>query len=155
MPLRKAAAAGGVRFNARIMPMCVSIVGPSSSATSSNASIAACHSSASCPAFGSSVMYSAASRKVTNVLPLGNGTGSSNARDQSVTRDIVIIVKAGRHTWRVILVARITFGAGHTSAATLTRMRASPRPLRMVLANPTAIFAERAFHFSNIHGRAL
>ena len=40
--------------------------GPSCSATNNSAAIAACHSSESCSAFGSLVMYCAASRSVTN-----------------------------------------------------------------------------------------
>src|SRR5229473_2678974 len=54
------------RFNALMTPMRANIVGPSCSATSNSACIAACHSSASCSALGSSVMYSAASRRVTS-----------------------------------------------------------------------------------------
>ena len=66
------------RFNAFMTPMRANIAGPSFSATSNSACMAACHSSASCSAFGSSVMYSAASRKAISFLPLGNTIGSKN-----------------------------------------------------------------------------
>jgi hypothetical protein len=92
-------------------------------------------------------MYSAASRKLITVLPLGSGIGSSNSRDQSVTRDIVIIVITGRHTWRGIFVAGIACRAGHAGTAARTRMGAEPRLLGMILANPAAIGASRAFHW--------
>ncbi len=59
-------------------PMRANIGDPLFSATSNSASIAACHSGVSCSAFGSSVMYSAASRKVISFLPLGNTIGSKN-----------------------------------------------------------------------------
>ena len=42
---------------ARITPIRANIVGPPLSATSNSASVAACHSSASCSASGSRVMY--------------------------------------------------------------------------------------------------
>jgi hypothetical protein len=45
------------------MPIRTNIVGPSWSVTNISACIAACHSSASCSAFGSFMMYCAASRK--------------------------------------------------------------------------------------------
>jgi hypothetical protein len=45
------------RFNAFMTPMRANIAGPSFSATSNSACMAACHSSASCSALGSSVMY--------------------------------------------------------------------------------------------------
>jgi hypothetical protein len=82
--------------------------------------------------FGSLVMYSAASRKVISVLPLGNGIGSSNARDQSVTRGIVIIVKAGRHTWRGNFVSGIAYRAGHAGTAALAPMGTEPRLIGMI-----------------------
>jgi hypothetical protein len=44
--------------------------------TGNNACIAACHSSASCSALGSFVMYCAASRSVTSGFRLGNMIGS-------------------------------------------------------------------------------
>jgi hypothetical protein len=47
-------------------PIRANIVGPSCSATSMSASIAACHSGASCSSLGSLVMYCAASRSVTS-----------------------------------------------------------------------------------------
>src|ERR1035438_6248846 len=47
---------GLCRFNAGITPMRAIIVGPSCSATSMSACIAACHSGASCSALGSLVM---------------------------------------------------------------------------------------------------
>jgi hypothetical protein len=57
-----------------------------------------------CSASGSVVMYSAASRRVIRAMPLGSGMGSSNARDQSVPRGIVIVAKAGWQPRRVIRV---------------------------------------------------
>ena len=77
------------------------IGGPSCSARSNSACIAACHSSASCSALGSSVMYSAASRSVTHgfrpsdrktvdpttpTLPVTR-TGASRAVDANHVRD--------------------------------------------------------------------
>jgi hypothetical protein len=59
-------------------PIRASMVGPSCSATNSSASIAACHSSASCSALGSFVMYCAASRSVTSGFRPGNVIGSKN-----------------------------------------------------------------------------
>jgi hypothetical protein len=59
-------------------PMRASIVGPPFVATRIKASIAACHSGASWPAFGSLP----ASSSVTSSRPRGRGIGSSNARFQ-------------------------------------------------------------------------
>jgi hypothetical protein len=71
------------RFNALMTPMRANIGGPSCSATSNSASIAACHSSVSCSAFGSLVMYCAASRSVTNgCFRPGNMIGSKNRWSQ-------------------------------------------------------------------------
>jgi len=56
------------RFNALMMPMRANNGGPSCSATSNSASIAACHSSASYSVLGSLVMYRAASRNVQQRL---------------------------------------------------------------------------------------
>jgi hypothetical protein len=50
------------QFKARITPIRASIVGPPRSATRIMASIAACHSGASCSFFGSRAMYLPASR---------------------------------------------------------------------------------------------
>jgi len=66
------------RLSARWTPMRANIVGPFRSATRMRASIAACHSGASCSALGSLVMYSAASRRVASGLLFGGRTGSSN-----------------------------------------------------------------------------
>ena len=65
------------RFNALRTPMRANIGGPSCSATSNNGCIAACHSSASYPAFGSLVMYWAASCNVrSGCFRPGNMIGS-------------------------------------------------------------------------------
>jgi hypothetical protein len=63
-----------------------------------------------------------------------------------VTRDIVIIVIAGRHTWRGILVAGIACRAGHAGTAALARMGAEPRMIGMIFADPAAIVAPCALH---------
>jgi hypothetical protein len=63
------------RFMALIIAMRANIAGPASSATNS-ASIAACHSSASCCPLGN-LVNSAASRRVISLLP-GNSMGSAN-----------------------------------------------------------------------------
>src|SRR5450755_1020392 len=64
-------------------PIRANIAGPSCSATSNSASIAACHSSASCSALGnSSVMYSAASRSVASGFRPGSSIGSKNRWSQ-------------------------------------------------------------------------
>lgn len=60
--------------------MRANIVGPQRAATSISASIAACHSGASCSRFGSLVMNVAASRSV--ISGWGSGMGSSKARCQ-------------------------------------------------------------------------
>ena len=44
--------------------------------------MAACHSGAECSAFGSSLMWLAASLKVRSHRPFGSGIGSSNRVDQ-------------------------------------------------------------------------
>jgi hypothetical protein len=67
-------------FIARIMPILANMVGPPRSATRSSASIAACHSGASCSRFGSFVMKVAASRRVTSWRPSGSGIGSPTAQ---------------------------------------------------------------------------
>src|SRR5258707_2242004 len=69
-----------VRFRALMTPTRASIVGPPDVATRIKASIAACHSAASCSAFGSLVMYLPASSRVTRRRPRGNGIGSLNGR---------------------------------------------------------------------------
>jgi hypothetical protein len=58
-----------------------------------------------------------------------------------VTCGIVIVVIAGRHTWRGILVARIACWAGHAGSAALARMSAEPRLIGMFLADPAAVIA--------------
>jgi len=86
--------------------------------------------------------------RVISRRPFGSGIGSSNSRDQppSMARGIVIICKAARQPWWGILIARITSGARHPGTAALARVLASPRPVRMVFANPTAVFAKGALH---------
>jgi hypothetical protein len=64
------------RFNAFITAIRASISGPSHSATSNSVSIAICQSAAACSAFGKLVMYSAASRSVSNLRPSGSTIGS-------------------------------------------------------------------------------
>src|SRR6266404_5343895 len=63
-------------------PMRANIVGPPSVATRIKASIAACHSAASCSALGSRVMYLPASCSVASWRPRGSGMGSSKRRFQ-------------------------------------------------------------------------
>jgi hypothetical protein len=59
--------------------------------------IAACHSGASCSAFGSLVMYIAASLNVSNARPLVSGIGSSKRADQGLR------CKACRYLWDRVL----------------------------------------------------
>jgi hypothetical protein len=59
------------RLIAFIIPILASIVGPPRSAINISAVIAACHSGASCSAFGSFVMYVPASSSVTSSRPPG------------------------------------------------------------------------------------
>ncbi len=68
-----------------MMPMRANSVGPPDVATRINASVAACHSLASCSAFGSCVMYRPASSSVTSWCPHGNGIGSSKGRRHPVS----------------------------------------------------------------------
>src|SRR5258706_11724011 len=63
-------------------PMRANIVGPPDVATGIKAFIAACHSAASCSAFGSFVMCLPASSSVTSWPPRGSGIGSSKRRFQ-------------------------------------------------------------------------
>ena len=63
-------------------PMRANIVGLPDVATRIKASMAACHSAASCSAFGSFVMYLRESASVTSWRPRGNGIGSSKRRCQ-------------------------------------------------------------------------
>jgi hypothetical protein len=70
-----------------------------------------------------------------------------------MTRGIVIVYKAARQPWRGILVARVAPWARHAGTAARARVRASPRPLRMVLANPSTVFAPRAFHRAGLSRR--
>jgi hypothetical protein len=79
-------------------PMRASMVGPPDSATSNRASIAACHSGASCSASGSLVMYSPASCSVTSWRPRGSGIGSSNGRFQPEVDFVIILVLRCRLT---------------------------------------------------------
>ena len=65
-----------------------------------------------------------------------------------MTRGIVIIVIAGWHTWRGIFVTGIARWAGHAGAAVLARMSAEPRLIGVILANPSAVIAESAFHWT-------
>ena len=83
---------------------------------------------------------------MTSWRPFGSKIGSSNSRDQSVSRGIVIVVIAGLHTWRSIFVAGIARRAGHAGTAALTRMSAKPRLFGMILANLAAIVAPCALH---------
>src|SRR6478609_9496953 len=77
--------------------------------------------------------------------PLGSGIGSSNSRDQprSVSRGVVIVFKAGRQPWRALPSLGLHI-AGHAGATAFARLLATPRPLGMVLANPTTPIAARA-----------
>jgi hypothetical protein len=61
------------RFKARMIPMRANIVGPPDVATRIKASIAACHSWASCSTLESRVMYLPASSSVTSWRPRGSG----------------------------------------------------------------------------------
>ena len=56
----------------------------SRSATSNSVSIATCQSAASCSAFGSAVMYSAASRSVSSLRPSGRTIGSTNRLNHTI-----------------------------------------------------------------------
>jgi hypothetical protein len=73
--------AGPMRFMTGI---CANISGPSRSATSNSVSIATCQSAASCSAFGNAVMYSAASRSVSNLRPSGRTIESKNRLNYAI-----------------------------------------------------------------------
>jgi hypothetical protein len=88
------------RFNALMIPMRANIGGPSCSATNNSASIAACHSSASCSALGNFVMYWAASRNVrSGCFRPGNMIGSKNSwsHDNLVESQRQLARRAGVH----------------------------------------------------------
>src|SRR5258707_4159279 len=72
-----------------MMPMRENIVGPPDVATRIKASIAACHSAASCSDFGSFVMYLPASSRVTSWRPRGKGIDSSKRRCQPRSAKVV------------------------------------------------------------------
>ncbi|MGA8592562.1 MAG: hypothetical protein WB803_25215, partial [Pseudolabrys sp.] len=65
---------GYVQGDLQMTAIRASISGPSRSANSNSVSIATCQSAASCSAFGSAVMYSAASRSVSSLRPSGRTT---------------------------------------------------------------------------------
>jgi hypothetical protein len=65
------------RFSARTTPIRASMVGPFFSITNISASMASCHSGASCSHFGSFVMNVAASCRGVGLRPLDGGIGSS------------------------------------------------------------------------------
>jgi hypothetical protein len=69
------------RLSACIIPIRANIVGPPSSATSSSASIAACHAARSWSAFLILKLWARASVRVTSWRPPGSAIGSSNLRD--------------------------------------------------------------------------
>jgi hypothetical protein len=59
---------------------------------------------------------------------------------------VIIVYKAVRQTWRIVLITRIASRAGHPARAAFTRERAVPRPLGMGFADPAAILAKLAYH---------
>jgi hypothetical protein len=61
--------------------------------------LAACHSSRSCSAFGSFMMYAAASLSVTSWRPRGRGIGSSNTRDQGISPSAGLEQRLSRWTF--------------------------------------------------------
>jgi hypothetical protein len=69
------------RFNARMTPMRAIIVGPPSVATRIKASIAVCHSAASCSAFGSRVMNFPAARTKLRLVPVQAGPDAVDVRN--------------------------------------------------------------------------
>ena len=71
------------RLRALSMPMRACIKGPRFSAAMISASTAVCHASRFCSAFGSFMMQSAASRRLTNSRPPASRTGSSKGRAQA------------------------------------------------------------------------
>ena len=79
------------RFNARMTPTRVNIVGPPSSTTSINASMAACHFGRAASFAGSAVICLAASRKTTSFPPPGSAIGSSNSRLQPDLRSDIFL----------------------------------------------------------------
>ncbi len=93
-------------------PMRANIVGPPDVATRISASMAACHSAASCSAFGSLVIYLPASSRVTSWPPRGNRIGSSNRRCQprllmAPALLVELDFRALRHPRRHIVVNRV------------------------------------------------
>src|SRR5258708_29201257 len=136
-----------------MMPMRANIIGPPDLATRINASIAACHSWASCSAFGSVVMYLPASSRVTSWRPRGNGIGSSNRRCQRrLLMAPALLVefdfRAFRHPWCHIVVDRVSTRTRGRGGATAAGVLAFPWSVRMALAH--AVLTKGAFHSQNI-----
>jgi hypothetical protein len=133
------------------MPIRPITVGPPSSATSISASMAARHSGASCSRFGSFVMKVAASRRIMSLRPSGRIIGSSNARDQALAAISAASpfrqcrlgsprANPGRHH----LDYRLDKAPREPGSAAAACTRAIASPLRMSLADPSAIVAARA-----------
>jgi len=98
---------------------------PPDVATRISASIAACHSLASCSAFGSRVMQLPASSRVTNWRPRGNGIGSSKGVIHPISFGVAsfhfLLTRSRQHRD-----VTFTLGRGHerkTKAVTTPRWR--------------------------------
>jgi hypothetical protein len=127
------------------------IVGPPAVATRISASIAACHSGASCSAFGSFVMKLPASSRVTRWRPPGSGIGSSNDRFQP--RPLMaptLLVELGPEAFGqpryFVLFRLVTPRAGRPGGAAGAGVFAFPRPIGMAFTNPAAVLTSGAFH---------
>src|ERR1700761_5000490 len=59
---------------------------------------------------------------------------------------VIVIAEAGRQVRQRLLVAVIAGWTRHAGAATAAGPIAEPRPFRVVLANPSAIVADKASH---------
>jgi hypothetical protein len=140
-------------------PMRAIIVGPPCSATRSSTSIAVCHSSICCSAFGSFWIYLPASSRVTSWRPRGSGIGSSNGRFQpralmTPSRLVEFCSETLWRSWRGFLVARIALRTWRAGRAAGASVLAFPWSIWMGFANPAAILAEWAFHVSSLARRA-
>lgn len=74
--------------------------------------------------------------------------GSSNSRAQLMAPTLLIDLgpKTLRHARRFALLGRVASRTGRSCRAAGTCVDALPRPIGMVLADPSAILAKQAFH---------
>jgi hypothetical protein len=118
---------------------------------SSRASTAACHSGRPDTLFGKSVIYIAASLRVTSSRPSGRTMGSGKDVDQPLMAPALQVehsTEAKRYPRGVSIVRHIAKLARHSGTAAIASVRAFPWSSQMVLTNPAGISAKDAFHGS-------